>query len=1106
MKLIKQIKLFYKEGNSDKVYEIDLCSIDATQYVVNFRYGRRGSVLKEGTKTPEYVTLEKAEVLFNKLEHEKTSKGYASEVETLIDLPSLESVAPDTIQGVVLQRLEDAVLNKQSFNTQWKTSRVIWKAGLLNMQSAIPYIIKLTSKGDDLQAYSSLWALIQLKSTTAEAVFKSYASKGKQKEYLKNIANEGLLTILKDKPLEDQLLELLKTVPQEVRYYIDKKDYDGLIDFLKEALEKKSITYLTTLYLIGKFDKQLNEIVQFLLEVIPFRPPFFKHVRAIYKLAHIRNDAETIGILSYRFENEKPMFKRTVSLDDEYYNSQYVESIGEHVNIGKELKGQHSKIAFSNFTKNYFQKHSLRFLKQLHQEEDAKSYLKFATAILLKYDENDYSKARKSPLSDYGQYDYNSKRYLFTLVDYPECSNLVLLSTILFGNDTSRILTPKLQYILGQEIVSCKGYFYNENDSKKEGSTPKESTRNTESSDSIFDSAKKIFSTFFGKKEVEKETVSPIIEETKPTVVEKSNRLELFPEHWDAFPEAYISLLMEAEMNIIHQFAYKNLSERSDFSTLIRQFEEQDILHLLNRNYTLPNKLGYDTLHLKKDELAKQIIFVTDVLDSNTENAREWAKQIITSNTSAFQNDIECIVKLIFNTVPDLNDWISKTLTNFYFSEDKLKAVTGKVIVALLGLEENVANNQLATTVINRLNLIASKQLEQLSWDIVAHLISSDLKTNNLLASSILLLKSKKVDPKEIPFSITTLFLEDSSEEIRKNGIQLLNNYPKEFLAEHIDSLFILLQNPYKEVIDCVLNRLTIFDGTNEENVVIKKIAYGLIRKESIEGAHLLFKQFILNKDNSKWNTAFEPRDIIKLVHANYRNSQLTGYEILTKYSRKEEFTIRQVISLGSHEILAIRQWCWNYFTAQKERIRTERNAALSILDTTWDDTRTFAFHFFKTQFEASDWDLDCLIGIVDSVLPEVEQFGKEMITQHFNPNDGVVYLTKLSQHPSANIQFFVTNYLKTYASDNVAKLQELDFYFRSVLTRVHKGRIAKQRVYQFLQEEGKKSETAALFVSNIIDDISATVSIQDKANCIAILTDLKRLYSNLNTHLILKN
>ena len=178
----------------------------------------------------------------------------------------------------------------------------------------------------------------------------------------------------------------------------------------------------------------------------------------------------------------------------------------------------------------------------------------------------------------------------------------------------------------------------------------------------------------------------------------------------------------------------------------------------------------------------------------------------------------------------------------------------------------------------------------------------------------------------------------------------------------------------------------------------------------------------------------------------------------------------------------------------------------MSILDTTWDDTRTFAFHFFKTQFEASDWDLDCLIGIVDSVLPEVEQFGKEMITQHFNPNDGVVYLTKLSQHPSVNIQFFVTNYLKTYASDNVAKLQELDFYFRSVLTRVHKGRIAKQRVYHFLQEEGKKSETAALFVSEIIDDISATVSIQDKANCIAILTDLKRLYPNLNTHLILKN
>ncbi|HEX8017345.1 MAG TPA: WGR domain-containing protein, partial [Flavobacterium sp.] len=210
MKLIKQIKLFYKEGNSDKVYEIDLCAIDADNYVVNFRYGRRGSVLKEGTKTPEYVSAEKAQIIFDKLENEKKVKGYASEIETLIDLPILESVEPDSVNGVILQRLEDAVTGRQTFNTEWKTSRVIWKAGLLNIQEAIPYIIKLASKGDELQTYSAVWALIKLKSTTAEEVFKSYAFQAKQKEYIRNLAHEGLLEILKETELQKHIASILE--------------------------------------------------------------------------------------------------------------------------------------------------------------------------------------------------------------------------------------------------------------------------------------------------------------------------------------------------------------------------------------------------------------------------------------------------------------------------------------------------------------------------------------------------------------------------------------------------------------------------------------------------------------------------------------------------------------------------------------------------------------------------------------------------------------------------------------------------------------------------------------------------------------------------------
>jgi len=48
VKLIKQVSLYFQEGRADKVYEVDLCEVGPGQYVVNFRYGRRGTALKDG--------------------------------------------------------------------------------------------------------------------------------------------------------------------------------------------------------------------------------------------------------------------------------------------------------------------------------------------------------------------------------------------------------------------------------------------------------------------------------------------------------------------------------------------------------------------------------------------------------------------------------------------------------------------------------------------------------------------------------------------------------------------------------------------------------------------------------------------------------------------------------------------------------------------------------------------------------------------------------------------------------------------------------------------------------------------------------------------------
>lgn len=72
---MKNISLYFQEGNSDKEYHASI-EVSANGFVVNFAYGRRGSTLTTGTKTQEPVSIEAAQKIFDKLVKEKMAKGY----------------------------------------------------------------------------------------------------------------------------------------------------------------------------------------------------------------------------------------------------------------------------------------------------------------------------------------------------------------------------------------------------------------------------------------------------------------------------------------------------------------------------------------------------------------------------------------------------------------------------------------------------------------------------------------------------------------------------------------------------------------------------------------------------------------------------------------------------------------------------------------------------------------------------------------------------------------------------------------------------------------------------------------------------------------------
>jgi len=78
MNEVEKASLHFTDGRSDKVYHAQILGDEASGYVVNFQYGRRGSSLTAGSKTNGPVPLDVARTIFGKLIKEKSAKGYVA--------------------------------------------------------------------------------------------------------------------------------------------------------------------------------------------------------------------------------------------------------------------------------------------------------------------------------------------------------------------------------------------------------------------------------------------------------------------------------------------------------------------------------------------------------------------------------------------------------------------------------------------------------------------------------------------------------------------------------------------------------------------------------------------------------------------------------------------------------------------------------------------------------------------------------------------------------------------------------------------------------------------------------------------------------------------
>lgn len=1037
MKLIKRTTLLYQEGTSDKIYEVDLCQTGADRYVVNFRYGRRGSKLKEGVKTAEPVALDQAQQVFDKLVSSKTKKGYRD-----ISTPQPEPAADssDARKQAILSRLAGRG------NSKWPVSRAIWRAGELQISEATSLMLPLIGKSDALTDYCIAWALGWCGGEGALEALQGLRQNTSTPEFVSRIAWEAILKLSDSQTRAELQSQQMEMLPQQLRDYARNGSSASLSAALESYLDGGDYQKFAVLDTLYQIDNQYSRPALInILRTAPLRPNYFQRLRHIFKMAEYRHDGEVFGIIAYRFEKEKAMYRSNywganipgvgyLRTYEYRYNreTRRYERLESNQFQG-EMQRPDARIAYSEATREYLRRRVWRTLKQLG-EEGSSDYVQMAAGILLTYSDDDAEAVTESNFYRWDRSNWTSIRLSRHWDAY---AGYLTFNHILYENSPRYVLMPNSRGWRCRE-----GY--------------------------------------------------------QPGGPEPEGREEAFPELWEAHPEALLQLLCQSNCRPVHHFAVKALRVCQQFCATI---DVDSLIKLVNKPYEVTAQLGFELARSQYDPDNPNMELVLALANCLYAPARSQAHEWIAATPDRILSDAGAIASLVTSQHGDTRIFARGLLSAAAIGENTAKVIIGRIVATLLALEET--ETELAQSIGETLLNCFPQQLRKLGLGVILDLLSHPMPEIQAIGAEILL--NHETAAAELPPELIESLISSPYESVRSIGIGLFGQLPDETLMGEqrvvIVAMAVSAEMSIRQAIQPIIRRLTTEHPAFGTQLSAEFIELLLI-PERQEGVHSYLVS-LLRDFPTEWMSRVTKETALQLLGAKSSAAQELGGLILAANhsSWASEFASPEVVKLASHEILAVREAARAMFAQRLDRIRRdpqEKLAAVRLLEAKWEDTRQFALDTFTNSFSDEDWTPEVMISICDSIREEVRQYGRDLVTRHFQASNGEEYLVKFSEHPSADMQLFATNYLESYAVDNPDRLEQLMPYFISILCGVNRGRVAKKRIFAFLEAEALKSEAAAKVVAEIMTRQSATIAIGDKAAAIGTMLKIHKRYPHI--------
>jgi hypothetical protein len=568
-------------------------------------------------------------------------------------------------------------------------------------------------------------------------------------------------------------------------------------------------------------------------------------------------------------------------------------------------------------------------------------------------------------------------------------------------------------------------------------------------------------------------------------------RGEAYAKLWDEAPLALMHLLDASRCEPVHEFAVRVLRDNPRF---LAQLDVEAIVMLLNRGYAATAALGFDLAKARHDPHSPNLELLLALAQCAYPEARAEGCRYIEQCRQQVSGDSAFLYQLCLSAHADTRSFVKDFLRGSALSSDTASALVGRLVAGLLELGE--APDPRVDDISEILLRGLTVQIGSLGADVLRDLIRHPMPRVQELGGDLLL--ANRDLARELPSELLMALLGGKHAAVRATGMRLLGIVGDSELGTRPELLLALATSEHADLRAAV--RPLVERGVRARTELAAELGGLLLERLRFTADERLhaFVADLLRQQLQGFLRALPSGEVLRLLRSRFAHAQELGGELLRTNVPPETIEIVDLVKLIDHEIRAVRESCWALCEQNVLRLRHAADRAVRLLDTKWEDSRAWAFEFFRQHFDASVLTPALLVSICDSIRPEVQQLGRELVTRYFDPQYGPEYLVRLSEHPTEALQLFATNYLDRFAAGKPEQLTQLLPYFTAILSRVNRGRLAKIRTLAFLEKEALASAAAAAIVAPLLARQVLTISIENKAALIETMVRVQAKYPEI--------